>query len=71
MEPDLNHGSWRMYTKDHDEADAARLFRQRYGCEPEYIVEDGAYLYVGPIPERQTRDVAVMRESTPQVRLSA
>lgn len=54
-EPNLNAGSWRMFTRDHDEADAARLFVQRYGQPPEYLIEDGAYLYVGPVPEKQMR----------------
>ena len=49
--PDLARGLWRGFTVDHDEADAARRFEQRYGQPPEYIVEDRGVLWVGPIPE--------------------
>lgn len=56
--PDLTQGLWRGFTADHDEAEAAQSFEQRYGKPPEYIVEDRGVLFVGPIPAAPGRSPA-------------
>jgi hypothetical protein len=43
---------WRHFTLDHDEGDAAEKFAKLYGAPPEYIVENGPTLWVGPIPKK-------------------
>ena len=49
----LQRNAYRFFTKDHDMADAVRLFRQRYGVLPsETPFTDEHYLYVGPVPEK-------------------
>lgn len=48
--PNLKTSLWQGFTLDHNEDDAARIFHQRYGRMPEYIVEDHGQLWVGPIP---------------------
>ncbi len=47
---DLQRRHWRGYTRDTDEAEAARLFTDRYGAPPEFIVESKGILLAGPIP---------------------
>jgi hypothetical protein len=49
----LHTRKWRGYTTDESEDEAAAKFTTRYGEPPEYIVEDGGVLWVGPIPERK------------------
>jgi len=54
MTPD--DGPWyRGFTLDHDEADAAARFTQRYGRPPERIFEEHGILLVGPVPEGRER----------------
>lgn len=49
--PVLPGSSWLAFTIDHDEADAARVFEERFGRPPEYIAESiGPLLLVGPVP---------------------
>lgn len=51
--PVLPGSSWLAFTIDHDEADAARIFEERFGQPPEYIAESGGrykMLLVGPVP---------------------
>lgn len=47
---DLQRRSWRAFTRDHNEADASRLFTERYGRPPEYIIEAKGILLLGPVP---------------------
>ena len=46
---------WRCFTLDHDKGEAKDKFISLYGVEPEYIVENGLMLWVGPIPKEQGR----------------
>ncbi len=41
------------YTLDHNEDEAAAIFRQRFGVPPDHIVEQSGLLWLGPIPETQ------------------
>lgn len=46
-------GSWRAFTADHDEADAAGEFRRRYGRPPDRLIRRSGLLFVGPIQQQQ------------------
>lgn len=59
--PNLKAGLWQGFTVDHNEDDAARLFAQRYGQQPTFIVEDRHVLFVGPIPAQSDRPGAQPR----------
>ena len=37
------------FTAEHDEEAASRRFAEKYGQPPEYIIEHGGLLWLGPI----------------------
>ena len=49
--PDPHERPYRLFTLDHSEQAAAARFKDRFGRQPDWIVEHLGYLYVGPIPE--------------------
>lgn len=55
MTPDTQDRYYRAFSLDHDEADAAVRFTQRYGQPPERIFESHGILLVGPVPEGDER----------------
>jgi hypothetical protein len=48
--PSPGNFSWRAFTLDHDEGDAAAVFLRRYKQPPRYCFENLGLLLVGPIP---------------------
>jgi hypothetical protein len=53
--PEEMAGSWRVYTLDHDRVEAAAQFERRYGAPPTRVLEHAGLLWVGPIPEKETK----------------
>ena len=47
--------AWRGFSADHPVADAVAQFRQRFGCEPERILQDRGILLLGPVPAGRDR----------------
>lgn len=41
------------FTQDHDQADALRRYRQRFGVEPSEIRTEKRVLWLGPIPAKE------------------
>lgn len=48
--PDPRGATWRAFTLDHDESDAAAAFLRRYGQPPRFVFEHLGLLLVGPVP---------------------
>lgn len=48
--PDPRGATWRAFTLDHDEGDAAAAFLRRYGQPPRFVFENLGLLLVGPVP---------------------
>lgn len=48
--PDPHAHYWRGFTRDTDEGEAARIFEQRYGQPPAFLIESKGILLAGPIP---------------------
>jgi hypothetical protein len=64
-DPRLRSNFYRFYTKDHDVADAVRLFRLHYGVMPsETPFTDDKHLYVGPTPEKAARPAELAQPDT-------
>lgn len=62
---ELQRRHWRAFTRDHDEADAARSFTARYGCPPAHIIEAGGNLLLGPIPTGRADAYTTMPDVKP------
>jgi hypothetical protein len=45
----LSGGYWRGFTADHPLADAVARFRQRFGRDPEQVLQDRGILLLGPL----------------------
>jgi hypothetical protein len=45
----LAGGYWRGFTADHPLADAVARFRQRFGRDPEQVLQDRGILLLGPV----------------------
>ncbi len=63
--PDLSQGAWRFYARPllptdlpAAKAEAFAQFRARYGVPPAHVLDDGRYLYAGPVPEQKAHDTA-------------
>ena len=51
----LKAGRWLCFTRDIDSDQAARRFVERFGRQPDYLIDDKGYLWAGPVPERTTQ----------------
>lgn len=49
----LQGHSWRCWTADTSEDAAALSFRERYGVQPERIIEGFGMIWLGPVPESE------------------
>lgn len=47
--------TWQVWTADDDDDRAADAFAWRYGSHPEYVVDHGGYLWLGPVPGVEVR----------------
>ena len=49
----LGHHCWLHGNFSHSDEQMRRLFRAKYGVEPERILRWGWWVYAGPVPEKK------------------